>query len=252
MCTFTPNTLILDIGDVLFSWSLPATTGIAPQRFRRMLSSMTWYNYERGRISQQECFASLSNEFSIGFEVVESAITQARDTLEVNNELVACIRELKRQKGQLRVYAMSNISLPDYEYLRKKPMDWSIFDEVFTSAEVGERKPNLSFYRHVMSKANIDPHQAIFVDDNLDNVLSARSLGFHGIVFDDSQNVIRSLRNIFFDPTSRGREFLSRHAHNQFSVTNTGVMLRENFALLLILEATQDEYAHFPQTQPYH
>ncbi|KAG1751588.1 Haloacid dehalogenase-like hydrolase-domain-containing protein [Suillus paluster] len=241
--SFTSNytSLVFDIGDVLFSWSPQTKTSISPKALRKILTSPTWIDYERGKISQAECYARAGSEFSIDPTEVGRAFEDARDSLQSNEDLISVIRHLKaRSNGMLRVFAMSNISVPDYEVLRTKPVDWSLFDDIFTSAAVGERKPNLGFYKAVLSSTGADPSRTIFVDDKIENVLSARSLGMHGIIFDDHRKVIRALYNLLGDPVERGRQYLTLNAKKLQSVTDSGILLRENFAQLLILEATHD------------
>ncbi|KAJ7462352.1 Haloacid dehalogenase-like hydrolase-domain-containing protein [Mycena galericulata] len=238
------DTLIFDIGDVLFSWSSNTTTSISSRTLRQILTSPTWFDYERGKLAEDVCYARVGAEFSLPPEEIRQAFIQARESLQSNDELIALVRELKEQPGgTLRVFAMSNISLPDYEVLRTKKADWDIFDRIFTSGEAGERKPHLGFYKHVLHETEIDPRRAIFVDDKLENVLSARSLGLHGIVFPkgDSDKVKRALRNLIGDPVLRGREYLRRNARLLQSITDSGVVLQENFAQLLILELTGDK-----------
>jgi FMN phosphatase YigB (HAD superfamily) len=235
------STIIFDIGDVLFSWSSKTDTGIPSQTLRRILASPTWFEYERGRISQDVCYDRVASQFSLDPAEIRKAFDQARDSMQCNEQMIDLIRELKSQsQGLLRIFAMSNISFPDYEVLRTKPADWSLFDHIFTSAAAGQRKPNLSFYKQVLAETNVDPRSAIFLDDKSENVLSARSLGFHGIVFDSTEKVVRSLRNLTGDPVKRGRNFLNNNAGRLDSVTGTGVTLLENFAQLLLLEATND------------
>lgn len=54
--------------------------------------------------------------------------------------------------------------------------------------------PFVPFYpQHVLHHTGADPRSAVFVDDKLVNVDAARSLGIHGIVWDTSENVKRSL-----------------------------------------------------------
>ena len=241
--SFKYTSIIFDLGDVLFNWSAETKTNISPKLMHRILNSPTWFDYERARISQEECYARVGAEFSQKPAEIALAFEQARDSLKANDEMIAIVRELKQQSdGHLRVFAMSNISQPDFEVLRTKKADWSIFDDVYTSAEAKERKPNLGFYKAVLSRAGVDPVRTIFVDDKQENVLSARSLGMHGILFDNVRNVIRTLRNILGDPVVRGQEYLHCHAKQFDSVTNTGMTLKENFAQLLILEATNDRY----------
>jgi len=237
----TYTTLIFDIGDVLFSWSAQTKTSISPKVLHNILSSSPWNDYERGRISQGECYSRVGREFSVEPTELSRAFQEARDLLQSNEDLILAIRHLKvHSKGTLKVFAMSNISAPDYEVLRAKSADWSLFDDIFTSAGVGERKPHLGFYRTVLSTTGADPSRTIFVDDKLENVLSARSLGMCGIIFDDQRKVIRALHNLLGDPVERGRQYLTLNAKKLQSVTENGILLRENFSQLLILEATCD------------
>lgn len=241
------TTLIFDLGDVLFKWSANTNTSISPRTLRSILNSPTWFDYERGRVTEADCYDLVSKEFCVAPEEIRQAFQDARDSLQADHDLIGIIRELKAQSdGRLRVYAMSNISLPDWEVLRTKPADWSIFDSVFTSGAAGERKPNLGFYRHVITSTGLQPHQTIFIDDKLENVLSARSLGFTGIVFDSPSSVKRALRNLVGDPVQRGRTFLSSNAGKLESVTKStshheAIIVQENFAQLLILEASEEK-----------
>lgn len=235
------TTLIIDLGDVLFSWSPHTETSVPPRTLKAILASPTWADYECGLISQQDCYDRISNEFHIPPSEIANAFDQARDSLRPNDEMLDFVRELKHQSGgQLRVYAMSNISHPDHDYLRTRPADWSLFDKVYTSADARERKPNLGFYRHVLDDTAADPRSVVFVDDKPENVLSARSFGMRGIVFDDQKRVIQAIRNAVEDPVNRARSYLQRNARLLHSVTSNGLTLKENFAQLLILEATCD------------
>lgn len=243
------TTLIFDLGDVLFNWSSNTKTAISSKTLKKILTSPTWFEYECGRVSEEDCYERIGKEFSFKPSEVANAFAQARDSLQSNEELISVIRDLKAESnGTLRVFAMSNISLPDYEVLRTKPADWSIFDQIFTSATAGERKPNLGFYRHVLDETDTNPCNAIFVDDKSENVLSARSVGLHGIVFDNARKVARALRNLVGDPVTRGQEFLNINAGQLKSLTDNHITLDENFAQVLILEATGDRYLFFPCT----
>ncbi|KAJ7140493.1 Haloacid dehalogenase-like hydrolase-domain-containing protein [Mycena crocata] len=235
------NAIIFDIGDVLFSWSSHTETSIPSGKLRQFLGSLTWFDYERGRISEDLCYERLGMEFSVQPLEVRAAFKQARSSLQCNHDLVDFIRALKEQcHGSLQIFAMSNISDPDYVALRLKPAEWSLFDRIFTSSSVGERKPDLAFYRRVLAETGLDPSRAVFVDDKLDNVLSARSFGIRGIVFESANEIKRTLQNLFGDPILRGRQFLRRGAGRLSSETTNGLEITENFAQLLILDATRD------------
>ena len=154
------TTLILDLGDVLFTWS-PSTKTIVPAKtLLRMVSSYPWHEYECGRITQIECYKWIASEYSLSIDEVVEAFALARDSLKINHEMITVVKQLKAQSnGSLKVYAMSNIGVPDYEILRAIPAEWDTFDDVFISGQAGQRKPDLGFYRHVPDTCKADPRR---------------------------------------------------------------------------------------------
>uniref|UniRef100_UPI00404A0AB3 HAD family hydrolase n=1 Tax=Flavobacterium sp. TaxID=239 RepID=UPI00404A0AB3 len=54
---------------------------------------------------------------------------------------------------------------------------YACFEKVYFSFEIKDRKPNLSCYQHVISDANIEPDETLFVDDKLENILAAQKAG---------------------------------------------------------------------------
>lgn len=192
------TSIIFDLGDVLFGWSPETKTSISPKILRQILSSATWHDYERGRLSEQECYDKVGAAFQLAPDEIREAFIQARASLVASHDIIKLVRELKEESyGTLRVYAMSNISLPDWEVLRTKPADWSIFDDVFTSGAAGERKPDAAFYNHVIASTGVDPSATIFVDDKAENVNAANAVGLRGLVFDTDENVSNVLISSF-------------------------------------------------------
>ena len=235
------KTIIMDLGDVLFTWSAPTNTAISGGTLRRIISSTIWYEYECGLISEEVCYARVAEQFSLPPCEVAEVFSQARNSLQSNDAMIEVIRELKTASNQaVCVYAMSNISKEDYAILSKKPADWAVFDQIFISADAGMRKPNLKFYQYVLDATQTDPKDAILVDDRIENILSARSIGIQGIVFDNTLNVSCALRNLLGDSVQRGKEFLNRNARQLHSATKSHVTIQDNFAQLLILDATND------------
>lgn len=236
------DTLIFDIGDVLYTWSPNTPTPISPQTLKSILSSPTWALYECGKLTEEECYERAASEHSTDATNVARAFEHARESLLPNTELLSFIERLKQEsQGKLRVFAMSNISQPDFEALvAKKSVDWTIFDHVFTSAAAGMRKPDLCFYRYVIDRVGCNPATTAFIDDKAENVLSARSLGMHGLVYHQLEDARTTLRSLVGDPIQRGRCFLESQRGGHNSVTETGLVVEENFTQLLLLEATGD------------
>ncbi|KAI0089935.1 HAD-like domain-containing protein [Irpex rosettiformis] len=235
------HTLILDIGDVLFTWSSQTSTSISPGTFHSITTSSTWELYECGKLTQDECYCLCADEWSLDTEELGRALRLAGQSISIDHDLISLIRQLKVEMGSsLRVFAMTNMSHPDYTFLREHvgDEDWSIFDEVFTSAAAGMRKPDLCFYRHVLEITHSSPDTTVFVDDKVENVLVARSFGMQGVVFSSSQGARANIRGLFGSPLARGKAYLDSHANILYSTTTTGVSFEDNFTQLLILEVT--------------
>ncbi|KZT25804.1 hypothetical protein NEOLEDRAFT_1241644 [Neolentinus lepideus HHB14362 ss-1] len=182
------TTLLCGIDDILFTWSSNTKTSTPARTLKALMTLPTWRLYERELYTQDECYHQLSQDFPpYDPAEIERAIDQARDSLISNDNMIALLRQFKSESsGQLRILAISNISKPDYAFLRTKPTDCSVSDDVYKSSDAGQRKPNLGFYRYVVDGAALDSYSTVYIDDKLENVLDARSLGMH-----DSSAIIK-------------------------------------------------------------
>jgi FMN phosphatase YigB (HAD superfamily) len=128
------DNVIFDLGDVLFTWSAASPNSpLSPKIVKKILRSANWFEYERGNISETEVYARAGVEFSVSAQDVARAFQLARDSLRSDTTMLDAVREL-RASGK-RIFAMSNISAPDWEVLKTKisEEEWSLFDRVFTS-----------------------------------------------------------------------------------------------------------------------
>ena len=207
--------------------------------------------YECGYLEQEACYSLIAQQFLLPPLEVAEAFSQARDSLQPNYPMVSFIIDLKQRSQEVtEIYAMSNISREDWAFLSTKMPDWSIFNRVFTSGHAGMRKPDPAFYHHVLKETKLSPEEILFIDDKMENVLAAKSLGIPSLVFDNNDNVLDALRAILYDPVGRAVKYLYRHAQQFDSITDTGVDVPDNFAQLLILDAMQDQYASWSVTPP--
>lgn len=70
------------------------------------------------------------------------------------------------------------------------------FDKVFLSNEVGERKPNASFYEHLVKEASLSPSKTLFIDDLEENIQSAKDLGWQGHHLKAEESIVELLKDM--------------------------------------------------------
>ena len=125
---------VFDLGDVLFTWSSSTPKSPLPSNtLKNILRSFHWFEYEKGNLTEDQVYSLVAQEFNVAASDVKGAFEAARDSLKSNPKLLDVIKEL-RESG-LAIYAMSNISAPDWAVLSTKatPKEWALFDRVFTS-----------------------------------------------------------------------------------------------------------------------
>lgn len=126
--------VVFDLGDVLFTWSSSTPKSPLPSNtLKNILRSFHWFEYEKGNLTEDQVYSLVAQEFNVAASDVKGAFEAARDSLKSNPKLLDVIKEL-RESG-LAIYAMSNISAPDWAVLSTKatPKEWALFDRVFTS-----------------------------------------------------------------------------------------------------------------------
>lgn len=122
-------------------------------------------------------------------------------------------------------------------------LPWPMFTRTFASGHEGLRKPDLGAFEHVMHEIGCDAGEMLLVDDTVENLCAAQSLGIRGILVDDAfARSGAALRNLLQDPLPRAERFMKANAQQHDSVIEGSdeVRLKDNFAQLLIWELTGD------------
>ena len=86
-----------------------------------------------------------------------------------------------REEGY-NIYILSNACNHFYDYFPKN-YDIDFFDGVMVSSDVHLIKPDVRIYELLCSTYGLQPQECVFLDDRLENVEAAESVGMKGIVF---------------------------------------------------------------------
>lgn len=111
----------------------------------------------------------------------------------LDRELVDYIRQLR---PQYQTAVISNATDALQQALTQVYPIADAFDLIVCSAEEKIMKPDLEIYRRTLARLGREPAEAVFIDDNTDNVAAARSLGMAALHFNPTVNVAQELEGL--------------------------------------------------------
>jgi 2-haloacid dehalogenase len=101
-----------------------------------------------------------------------------------------------KASGNYKIYALTNWSAEKWDIANELFPFFKQFDGVVVSGFEKTRKPFLEIYNILLNRYQITPQKAIFIDDNLDNIIASKNLGINGIHFQNHQELVKML-NLF-------------------------------------------------------
>lgn len=194
----TVHALVLDIGEILlridFSRLVAALAlgeGTTVPQALAVLNRFDLYDhYERGRFAEAEFRERLAGvlgrrlpeaEF---LEIWNSVIVGAIDGIE------PILETLERQ---IPLYALSNTNETHMRHVVARYPWLSRFRKIFTSHELGARKPETEIYEKVAREIGLAPQRLLFVDDRPENVRGARRAGYLAEVCKESPSELLAI-----------------------------------------------------------
>ena len=144
-----------------------------------------WHLLEKGQIDVATYFGRLTERAPaiLGTEIdMESYGRFWRSTAPgVHWMVVHKIRELKGRGLRLGLLTNNVKEFGDH-WRTMFPLE-ELFEEVVDSSHVGVRKPEREIYELTCARMDIEPTEAVFIDDNADNVEAAREFGMETVHF---------------------------------------------------------------------
>lgn len=91
------------------------------------------------------------------------------------------VEALYQVKKRYRVYGLTNWSAETFPYAFRRFDFFKEFDGIVVSGEEKLIKPDVKLFQILLDRHKLNPEESVFIDDNLDNIESADSMGFQTI-----------------------------------------------------------------------
>ena len=198
----TIKTIIFDLGGVLIDWNpeylyLDIFGGdrVKMNAFFEHVCTMDWNeNQDAGYPLAQatEDRIALFPEYEI---LIKKYYGQWEEML--GEAISGSVQVLKKliENPNFRVVALTNWSAETFPVALKRFDFLHWFEGIVVSGTEKTRKPYSEIYQITLDRFNIDPSEALFIDDNLRNIKGAKTLGINGIHFSTPEELIKELNN---------------------------------------------------------
>ena len=193
------NTVIFDLGGVLIDWNprylyrkLFASEAEVDW-FLQNICTAEWNDEQDAGRSFEEATQELIRKFPTYREPIAAWYGRWQETIGGPIDGTVDILKSIRDSGKYRLYALTNWSaetfpwaLDNFEFLH-----W--FEGIVVSGVEKCRKPLPQFFHILFDRYNINPGEAIFIDDNLKNIEGAKALGLNTITFTSPEHLSQQL-----------------------------------------------------------
>lgn len=196
----TVDALLFDLGGVIididFDKTFAAWAQLSPMTFAEIRSQMSmdepYRQHECGQIESAVYFQHLRERFKLDAtdeqieagwnEIFVGEFTQTTDAI-----LAVC--------NQIPCFAFSNTNLSHQRaWASRYARALTAFKDVFTSAELGIRKPDRAAFEAVAHQMGIELSRIVFFDDSAENIAGAHAVGMQTVFVSTPDDVINALR----------------------------------------------------------
>jgi len=176
--------VLCDLGGVLIDFSFDlalsewarAAGGDLAVLKQGLVVDEAWAKFEVNLLSERDYIDYLRHLYGLRLTDAEIVAGWNSIYIGVNDEVERVLRSVATRG--LRVVAVTNTNVTHQRVWRDRFADHlDLFDAIYSSCEIGLRKPDRAFFANVLEAEGVGAPQALFIDDSQENVDVATALG---------------------------------------------------------------------------
>lgn len=179
------TTIIFDFGGVLLDWN--------PRYFYRwefeddaaMEAFLAHIGWEEWNLQQDKGrpLAEATKLLQSQFPYYHAKIQQFYDQWDkmLKGEIPENVALLPKLKQKYKLYGLTNWSAETFPIALERFSFFKLFDGIVVSGEEKLIKPDERIFRVILERYHLDPESTLFIDDNRNNIATAKGMGFSTI-----------------------------------------------------------------------
>ena len=181
----------IDFERVFAHWAQFSALSAAEIRARCVFDE-TYHRYERGETDDAAFFDYLRRLLALDADDAQILAGWNAVFVGQNGAVLDLIATVSTQRPS---FAFTNTSASHQAaWSHAYPDVVGAFRRIFSSTEMGMRKPELDAFRHVVDAIGVDPGRILFFDDMPSNIDGARAAGLQAVQVQGNDDVRAGLR----------------------------------------------------------
>ncbi|AXF61348.1 glucose-1-phosphatase [Leclercia sp. LSNIH6] len=177
----------IDFNRVLGAWSNFSRVPLATLK-QSFTMGEAFHQHERGEISDEVFAEKLCHEMALPLSYEQFSHGWQAVFVGIRPEVIAIMHKL-REQGH-RVVVLSNTNrLHTTFWPEEYPEVKAAADKIYLSQEMGMRKPEARIYQAVLQAEGFSAADAVFFDDNVDNIEGANQAGITSILVTGKETI---------------------------------------------------------------
>ncbi len=177
----------IDFNRVLGAWSDFSRVPLATLK-QSFTMGEAFHQHERGEITDEVFAQALCQEMNMPLSYEQFSHGWQAVFVALRPEVIAIMHKL-REQGH-RVVVLSNTNrLHTTFWPEEYPEIRSAADHIYLSQDLGMRKPEARIYQQVLQAEGFSAEDAVFFDDNADNIEGAKLLGITSILVTGKETI---------------------------------------------------------------
>ncbi|WP_333499967.1 glucose-1-phosphatase [Kluyvera sp. CHPC 1.2972] len=170
----------IDFNRVLGTWSDLARVPLARLK-QSFTMGVVFHQHERGEISDEAFAKAMCHDMELPLSYEQFAHGWQAVFVSLRPEVIDIMKTLREQGHRVVVLSNTN-ALHTTFWPDEYPEIYAAADHVYLSQEMGMRKPEARIYQRVLESEGFSAADAVFFDDNADNIEGANQLGITSIL----------------------------------------------------------------------
>ena len=152
--------------------------------------------YDKGLVTAEDYWSEMARRANVKFtssQIEDLIHTDVESWLKFHPSMYEFADALSRSGKRIAI--LSNMPRELGEALKTRTRGFKPFAHLTLSYEIHSVKPEPAIYEHCLNGIGVDPQEALFLDDRIENVRAARQLGIHAIQFTSPAEMLPQLNH---------------------------------------------------------